>query len=191
MPGKSTQPGTYHHPHQNSSMRNLPLGAPDVLEETVALGETVQRIVALTHGANEARQGVNNVLALDGTAVLVHLSDGDLARAVVLGPDDPARRRALAGDVTERSLMSARTAGGNRGEFCRAGPAYRSTISPRSFSIFAACYECCEVTVRVFVAVPESRTEEFQASLEFRPVLLIWWVLWAGHVHGPEHPHSV
>lgn len=81
-------------------MRNLPLGAPDVLEETVTLGETVQRVVALTHGTDETRESVDDVLALDCTAVLIHLGDGNLAGAVVLGSDDPARRRALARDVT-------------------------------------------------------------------------------------------
>lgn len=40
------------------------------------------------------------VLALDGTAVLVNLGDGDLNRSVVLGLDDAVGGRALAGDVT-------------------------------------------------------------------------------------------
>jgi calcineurin-like phosphoesterase len=87
-------------------MRDLPLGAPDVLQEAVALGEAVESIVALAHGPHETRQGVDDVLALDGPAVLVDLGDGDLARAVVLGLDDSARRRALAGDVTGGNPMS-------------------------------------------------------------------------------------
>lgn len=85
---------------KHASSRNLPLGAPDALEEAVPLGEPVQRIVALAHGADEAGQGVDDVLALDGPAVLVDLGNGDLAGAVVLSLDNPARRRALAGDVT-------------------------------------------------------------------------------------------
>jgi hypothetical protein len=40
------------------------------------------------------------VLALDGTAVLVNLGDGDLDRAVILGLDDAVGGAALAGDVT-------------------------------------------------------------------------------------------
>ena len=103
---------THHHPLQIASRRNLPLGAPDVLEEAVALSEAVQSIVALAHGADETREGVDDVLALDGTAVLVDLGDGDLARAVVLGLDDSARRRALAGDVTGGGLGSARLRAG-------------------------------------------------------------------------------
>jgi hypothetical protein len=87
-------------PLQIASCRNLPLGAPDVLEEAVALGEAVQSIVALAHGTDEAGQSIDDVLALDGAAVLVDLGDGDLARSVVLGLDDAARRGALAGDVT-------------------------------------------------------------------------------------------
>lgn len=39
------------------------------------------------------------VLALDGTAVLVNLGDGDLDGSVVLGLDDTVGGAALAGDV--------------------------------------------------------------------------------------------
>lgn len=99
---------THHPPFPTASCRNLPLGAPDVLEEAVTLSEAVQGIVALAHGADETGQSVDDVLALDGPAVLVDLGDGDLARTVVLGLDDSARRRALAGDVTGRGLVSVR-----------------------------------------------------------------------------------
>ena len=117
----STKPSWTHHlPLQIASTRNLPLGAPDVLEEAVALGEAVEGIVALTHGADETRQSVDDVLALDGTAVLVDLGDGDLARAVVLGPDDSARRRALAGDVTGRGPGVSKIASRGRGNCRRA-----------------------------------------------------------------------
>jgi hypothetical protein len=71
---------------------------PDVLEEAVALGEAVHAVVALAHGADEAAEGVDLVLA-SVTAVLVNLGDGDLDRAVVLGLDDAVGRAALAGDV--------------------------------------------------------------------------------------------
>jgi hypothetical protein len=71
---------------------------PDVLEEAVALGEAVHAVVALAHGADEAAEGVDLVLA-SVTAVLVNLGDRDLDRAVVLGLDDAVGRAALAGDV--------------------------------------------------------------------------------------------
>lgn len=86
--------------------KHLALGVPDGLEETIALGKAVEGVVRLAHGANEAGEGVDDVLALDGTAVLVDLGDGDLARTVVLGLDDAARRRALAGDVTGMPCVS-------------------------------------------------------------------------------------
>lgn len=76
------------------------------------------------------------VLALDGTAVLVDLGDRDLNGTVVLGLDDAVGSAALAGDVAierelrQYSISVMRLAG------LRWGP-YRSTISPRSFSIFA------------------------------------------------------
>jgi hypothetical protein len=97
---------THHPPSQIASSRNLALGAPDVLEQPVALSKAVQRIVALAHGANEAGESIDDVLALDGPAVLVDLGDGDLARSVVLGLDDAARRGALAGDVTGGACVS-------------------------------------------------------------------------------------
>ena len=75
------------------------LPAPDVLEETVALGEAVEGVVALTHGADEAAEGVDVVLAGDGAAVLVNLCHGNLNGAVVLGLDDAVGGAALAGDV--------------------------------------------------------------------------------------------
>lgn len=79
---------------------NLSLRAarPDVLQQTITLGEAVESVVALTHGANEAAEGVNLVLA-SVTTVLIDLADGDLDGGVVLSLDDAVGRRALAGDV--------------------------------------------------------------------------------------------
>lgn len=78
----------------------LSLSAPDALDEAVALGQSVEGVVALAHGSDETAEGVDVVLALDGTAVLVNLGDGDLDRAVILGLDDAVGGAALAGDVT-------------------------------------------------------------------------------------------
>jgi hypothetical protein len=75
---------------------DLSLSAPDVLEEAVTLGQSVEGVVALAHSSDEAAEGVDVVLALDGTAVLVNLGD----RAVILGLDDAVGGAALAGDVT-------------------------------------------------------------------------------------------
>ena len=82
--------------------RRLSAGAPDVLEVAVTLGEAVDAVVGLAHGANEAAEGVGLSLAGE-SAVLVDLGDGDLNRAVVLGLDDAVGCAALAGDVTARS----------------------------------------------------------------------------------------
>jgi hypothetical protein len=78
---------------------DLSLAAPDVLDEAIALGQAVQGIVGLAHGTDEAAEGVDVVLARDGTARLVNLGDGDLDGGVVLGLDDAVGGRALAGDV--------------------------------------------------------------------------------------------
>lgn len=83
---------------QHSELR-LPLGRPDVLDKAIALSQAVESIVGLTHGADEAAQGVDVVLAVDLAAGLVNLGDGDLDGAVVLGLDDAVGGRALAGDV--------------------------------------------------------------------------------------------
>lgn len=79
---------------------HLSLGAPDALEEAITLRQSVEGVVALAHRSDEAAEGVDLVLALNSTAVLVNLGDGDLDRAVVLGLDDAVGGTALAGDVT-------------------------------------------------------------------------------------------
>jgi hypothetical protein len=78
------------------------LSAPDILEQTVALSEAVQGVVALTHRADEAAEGVDVVLAGDGAAVLVNLGDRNLDGTVVLGLDDTVGGAALARDVAVR-----------------------------------------------------------------------------------------
>lgn len=103
---------------------HLSLGAPDALEETVTLSKAVHGIVGLAHGADEAAEGVDVVLAGDGAAVLVDLGDVDLDRAVVLGLDDAVGGAALAGDVTVKrqnlvslSVSIARIAGPDISKF--------------------------------------------------------------------------
>lgn len=128
---------------QSISCRNLSLGRPDVLEEAVTLSESVQSIVALTHGADETGESIDNVLTLDGPAVLIDLGDGDLARTVVLGLDDAARCRALAGDVTEGEYLRQQSCFARFVAVAVVFKTHRSTISPLSFSMAAACDECC------------------------------------------------
>jgi hypothetical protein len=66
--------------------------APDALEVAILLCEPVQAVIALAHGADEAAEGVDLVVA-SVTAVLVNLGDGDLNRCVVLGLDDASSGR--------------------------------------------------------------------------------------------------
>ena len=61
--------------------------------------EPVEGVVALANSTDEAAEGVDDVLALDGTAVVVNLGDRDLDGSVVLGLDDAVGGTALAGDV--------------------------------------------------------------------------------------------
>lgn len=89
-------------PFQQTKMLRLSLGTPDALEETIPLCQSVHGIVALGHGADESRQGVDVVLAGDLTAVLVDLGNGDLDGSVVLGLNNAVGGGTLAGDVTIR-----------------------------------------------------------------------------------------
>lgn len=84
----------------------LSYGAPDVLEETVPLREPVEGVVALADGSDEAAEGVDDVLAGDGAAVLVNLGDGDLDGGVILGLDDAVGGAALAGDIAVGKIVS-------------------------------------------------------------------------------------
>ena len=93
-------------PSFNTQPDDLSLSAPDALDEAVALGQSVHGIVGLAHGTDEAAEGVDVVLAGDGTAGLINLGDGDLDGAVVLGLDDAVGGRALAGDVAVRRKRS-------------------------------------------------------------------------------------
>lgn len=113
-------------------MEHLSLGAPDALEEAVSLGQSVHGVVALAHRSDETAEREDVVLALDGTAVLIDLRDRDLDGAVVLGLDDAVGGAALAGDVAGDTASVFRSV-----EAYGSVEAYRSTISPRSFSIFA------------------------------------------------------
>lgn len=85
--------------HSTTEKRCLSLGAPDALEETIPLCQSVESIVALSHGPDESREGVDVVLAGDLTAGLIDLGNGDLDGSVVLGLDNPVRGGALSGDV--------------------------------------------------------------------------------------------
>jgi hypothetical protein len=112
----------------------LPGRAPDALDEAILLCEPVQAVVGLAHCAHETAERVGLVIA-GVAAVLVDLSNADLDRGVVLGLDDAAGSAALAGDVAVKLKISIRAVGVTSREISRAGKPYRSTSSPRSFSI--------------------------------------------------------
>ena len=76
---------------------HLPGSAPDALEEAVLLCEPVEAVVALAHGADEAAEGVDLVLA-GVAAALVNLANAELDGSVVLGLDDASGGRL--GDIS-------------------------------------------------------------------------------------------
>ena len=85
-------------PLQKGTSLPLPTSRPHVLQVSITLGKTVERVVALATGTHEAAKCVALVLA-GCAAVVVDLCDGDLHRAVVVGLDDTVGCAALAGDV--------------------------------------------------------------------------------------------
>jgi hypothetical protein len=89
---------TYKPYRTNFRRLSLAASAPNVLQQTITLAQSVQGIVALAHGPYETAQGVDLVLA-GVSAVLVDLADGNLDRGVVLGLDDAVGGAALAWDV--------------------------------------------------------------------------------------------
>jgi hypothetical protein len=89
LPGCARVPQLRFHNH-------LPRRRPDRLEEAVTLCEPVHAVVGLAHGADEAGESVDLVLAGVAT-VLIDLSDADLDGGVVLGLDD-ASGSGLRGD---------------------------------------------------------------------------------------------
>lgn len=92
-------------PYQNTPNMHLSLAAsaPDILQQTITLRQSVQGVVALAHGPHESAQCVHLALACE-SAVLINLADGDLNGCVVLGLDDAVGSTALAGDVTAKKM---------------------------------------------------------------------------------------
>lgn len=85
--------------YQNINRLTGLLSGPDALQETITLGQSVEGVVALAHGADESAKGVDLVVT-GVAAVLVNLADGDLDRGVILGLDDAVGGAALAWDQT-------------------------------------------------------------------------------------------
>jgi hypothetical protein len=81
------------------------VGRPDSLQQPISLGKSVEGVIGLAHGADEAAKSVRDVLAWDGASGLVDLADGDLDGGVVVGLDDAVGGRALA-SVAKKPLSA-------------------------------------------------------------------------------------
>ena len=88
----------------NNPQLPRPRRAPHILEVSVTLRKTVQRVITLATRTDEAAQGIGLVLA-GVAAVLVDLADGDLHRGVVAGFDNAVGCAALARDVAVRGQI--------------------------------------------------------------------------------------
>lgn len=76
----------------------LSCSRPNVLQQSIPLSKSVERIISLSTRPDETTESIGDVFA-GGTAVLVDLGDRDLDGCVVLGFDDTVGGRALAWDV--------------------------------------------------------------------------------------------
>ena len=137
---------------------HLPLrtAAPHALDQPIPLRQPVQTVVALAHGAHEAAQGVDLVLARVAAAV-VDFADGDLHRGVVLGFDDAVRRRAFAGDVAGLGWVGlTRGEGGRGGKEGSGGQGMDVQIDELAFVVFHRCWRLGVLGKRVFVVASSS-----------------------------------
>ncbi|KAF3170100.1 hypothetical protein TWF751_006916 [Orbilia oligospora] len=80
------------------SILTLSCSRPNVLQQSIPLSKSVERIVSLSTRPDETAESIGDVFA-GGTAVLVDLGDRDLDGCVVLGLDDTVGGRALSWDV--------------------------------------------------------------------------------------------
>jgi hypothetical protein len=82
---------------------SLAASAPDILQQTISLCQSVQGIIGLSHRANETAKSIDLALTSEST-VLIDLSNGDLDGCVILGLDDSVGSAALSWDVAVEEL---------------------------------------------------------------------------------------
>lgn len=72
---------------------------PDIVDQTVLLGQSVDLVVSLTSGSNETGQCVQGVGVWDSSTFFVDISDCNLDRCMVLSLDDSVGSRTLSWNV--------------------------------------------------------------------------------------------
>lgn len=77
---------------------------PDVLQQTVVLSQSVQRVVRFTSRSEVTAQGVGGVGTGDGSAFFVNIGNVDLDRSMVLSLDDSVSGRTLSRNVKFNEL---------------------------------------------------------------------------------------
>ena len=73
--------------------------SPDVLQQTIVLSQTVQRVIGFTSGSDVTGQSVGNVFTWNGTAFFVNSGNVDLNRGVVISLDDSVGSRTFSWNV--------------------------------------------------------------------------------------------
>ena len=72
---------------------------PNVLQQTIVLSQTVQRVIGFTSGSNVTGQSVSDVFTWNGAAFFINLGNVDLNRSVVIGFDDSVGSRTLSWNI--------------------------------------------------------------------------------------------
>ena len=72
---------------------------PDVLQQTVVLSQSVQRVVRFTSSSDVTGQSVSDVFTWDSSTFFINLSDVDLNGSVILGLDNAVSSRTLSWNV--------------------------------------------------------------------------------------------
>ena len=122
---------------------SLTAPAPHTLQEPIPLRQPVQTIITLRPRPDEPAQRIHLVFPCVST-LLVHFANTDLYARVILGFYDAVCCGALSGDVTgdKGKLLVKRFEKEGWVNLRGEREAYRSTISPFSFSILSGVYGC-------------------------------------------------
>jgi hypothetical protein len=82
---------------------SLAASAPHILQQTIPLRQSVQRVVALAHGSYKSTESIDLALTCEST-ILINFANGDLDGCMILGLDNAVGGTALAGDVTSKII---------------------------------------------------------------------------------------
>lgn len=78
---------------------NLTGVRPDVFQQTIGLGQSVQRVIGFTFGSDVTTQSISDVFTWNGSTFFVNFSNVDLNRSVIFSFDDSVGGRTFSWNV--------------------------------------------------------------------------------------------